>query len=36
MRKVQFTEHKIIAVLKSVETGRAVRCPLPLKWNSYN
>lgn len=25
MRKVRFTEHKIIAVLKSVETGRAVR-----------
>ncbi len=25
MRKVRFTEHKIIAVLKSVETERAVR-----------
>ncbi len=25
MRKVRFTEHKIIAVLKSVETGRTVR-----------
>lgn len=25
MRKVRSTEHKIIAVLKSVETGRAVR-----------
>jgi hypothetical protein len=25
MRKVRFTEHQIIAVLKSVETGRTVR-----------
>lgn len=24
MRKIRFTEHQIIAVLKSVETGRAV------------
>lgn len=25
MRKTRFTEHQIIAVLKSVETGRAVK-----------
>jgi len=25
MRKVRFTEHQIIAVLKSVETGRTVK-----------
>lgn len=25
MRKIRFTEHQIIAVLKSVEAGRAVK-----------
>lgn len=33
MRKALFTEHQIIAVLKSVETGRTVK-PVSLFWSS--
>lgn len=36
MRKTRFTEHRIIAVLKSVETGRTVKdvCRKPVSLKS--
>lgn len=34
MRKARFTEHQIIAVLKSVEAGRTVKDSLPDKFHN--